>query len=176
MIREAADRIRDSIYLLAVPVFRRALRLHRPAGLPQARKSADDRRLQGTRRAQQNPAAQPGGKEARRHLRLGGKPRAGRRLSRHAARHSQHHRHAHHHAPGQGGGHAKLWRQRNPLRRQLRRGLRTRPEARRASRARSFCTPSTTSPSSPGRAPSASSCSSSARNWKLSSCRLAAAD
>ena len=126
MIREAADRIRDSIYLSPCPY---SAELSASTG-QQVYLKLENLQMTGAykERGALNKILLLSPEEEQRGVicRLGRQPRAGRRLSRHAPRHPQHHRDAHGHAAGQGDGHAELRRRSDPPRRQLRRSLRAR--------------------------------------------------
>ncbi len=93
-------------------------------GFPEARKSADDRRVQGARRAEQNSAALGRRAPPRRDRGFGGKSRAGSGVSRDQARHQSANLHAADHAAGESIRNARLRRGSDPGRRELRRSLR----------------------------------------------------
>ena len=119
---------------------------HRKLDLLQARKPADDGRVQGARRAEQNSAAHRGRAAPRRDRGVGGQPRAGRRLSRDQARHRSRNLHAADDADHQSIRHARLWRGSGPGRRELRRGLPGSPAPLPASAVSLSSIPSTTKP------------------------------
>src|ERR1700736_4635924 len=128
MIREAADRIRDSIYYSPCPY---SAELSASTG-QQVYLKLENLQMTGAykERGALNKILLLSAEEKKRGVICASAGNHAQALAYHASRNPQHHRHAHHDAHGEGGGHAKLRSKCNPTRDQLRRGLRACVETR----------------------------------------------